>query len=232
MTEESTSQRELEQHDADGGRAGAVDWARIHERLEAAQAALERRMTPEREKRESILRARARLLAREPEREQQHGGSLAVVEFLLGDERHAIESSYIREIQPLRDLTPLPCVPPFVLGLINVRGQILPVIDIKALLDFPPRSVTDLSKVIVVQSGKMELGILADAILGARSISLRQLQPPLHRLTGVVAKFLRGITDDSVIVLDLERLLSDSRIIVDESAPGRLMQARSTRGDI
>jgi purine-binding chemotaxis protein CheW len=49
--------------------------------------------------------------------------SQSVVEFLLGVERYAIEFKYIREIQPLRDLTPLPCAPPFVLGLINVRGK-------------------------------------------------------------------------------------------------------------
>lgn len=218
MNEESTSQREPEKADPRAGHTVAIDWALVHQRLEAAQAALEGRMAPGREERQSILRARAKSLAREPEGEETPFESLEVVEFLLAHEHYAIESKRIREIQPLRDLTPLPCTPSFVLGLINVRGQILSVIDIKTFFDLPKKGLTDLNKVIVVRTDRMEVGILADDILGARSIPLGDLQPSLPTLTDARGEFLRGVTKDSMVVLDIERILSDSRMVVDGDA--------------
>ena len=83
----------------------------------------------------TILKARAKALALEPEREKRKGEYLEVVEFLLAYETYAIETAYVREVYPLKELTVLPCTPPFVLGIINVRGQILSVIDIKKFFD-------------------------------------------------------------------------------------------------
>jgi purine-binding chemotaxis protein CheW len=195
---------------------GRIDWEEIHRRLEASQAALERRLTPGGEEEQKTLRSRAKLLAREARAEEAPGQRLDVVEFLLGYERYAMESSYIREICPLRELTPLPGTPPFVLGLINLRGQVLSIIDIKKFFDLPEKGLTDLNKAIIVRAGQMELGILADAILSVRLISLQDLQPCLPTLTGIRAEYLRGITKDPIVVLDAGKLLADRRIIVDD----------------
>ncbi|HEV2378166.1 MAG TPA: chemotaxis protein CheW [Terriglobia bacterium] len=195
---------------------GMIDWSAIHRRLEVSQAALGCRLNPDPDEKRKILKARAKLLARESEGRGTVAASTEVVEFQLGYERYAIESVYIREIHSLRDLTPLPCTPPFVLALINVRGQILSVIDIKKFFDLPDKGLTELNKVIIVQTDRMELGILADAILGVRSLALPDLQPSLPTLTGIRVQYLRGVTKDSLVVLDAEKLLSDSRIMVDE----------------
>lgn len=163
----------------------------------------------------AVLRARAKALAREtePEAIAEH---LAVIEFLLAYERYAIESVAVREVVPLRDLTPLPCTPPFVLGIVNVRGQILPVLDLKRFFDLPQKGLTDLNKVIIVRSGEMELGFLADAVLGVRSLPLGDIQSSLAALTGIRAEYLRGVTPEGLIVLDVATILSDRRILVDE----------------
>ena len=116
----------------------------------------------------------------------------------------------------MKELTPLPGTPPFVLGLINVRGQILSVIDIKKFFQLPEKGLTDLNKVIIVHTDKMELGILADAILGVRSIPLQEIQTSLPTLTGIRADFLRGVTKEPLVVLDGEKILSDRKIIVHE----------------
>lgn len=166
-----------------------------------------------------ILRARAKALAREDgdaEGDAAREEQLQVIEFLLAYERYGIESSFIREVYPLRDYTPIPCTPPFVLGMINVRGQILSVLDIKRFFDLPQKGLTDLNKVLLVRAGDMELGILADAVLEVRSLPLRTIQPAPATLTGIRAEYLRGVTADRLIVLDIAALLSDSRIIVDE----------------
>jgi purine-binding chemotaxis protein CheW len=198
-------------------RQSDLDWANLHRRLDVSQAALKRKLTPGLEENRKILRDRARLLAAGSKADATAPRSLLeIVEFVLGPERYGIESSRIREIHPLNEYTPLPCTPAFVLGLVNVRGQILSIIDIKKLFDLPENGLTDLNKIIIVHAHSMELGILADAILGTRSIAPEELHPALPTLTGIRADYLQGITKDSLVVLDVGKILADERILVDE----------------
>jgi purine-binding chemotaxis protein CheW len=196
---------------------GELDWAELHRRLDASRSALERRLTPSLEEKRKILHARARSLATGGKAEAAPAHLLVeVVEFVLGPEHYGIESCHIREIHPLSEFTPLPCTPAFVLGLVNVRGQILSIIDIKKLFDLPEKGLTDLNKVIVVHANQMEVGILADAIVGVRAVALEELQPALPTLTGIRAEYLKGITRDPMVVLDVEKILSDEKILVNE----------------
>jgi purine-binding chemotaxis protein CheW len=194
-----------------------LEWPELRRRIDASDAALKRRLTPSPEEKRKILHARARSLATSGKAEvTAPHTSLEVVEFVLGPERYAIESSHIREIQPLSEFTPLPCTPAFVLGLVNVRGQILSIINLKKLFDLPEKSLTDLNKVIIVYANHMELGILADTIVGVRSIPLEELDPALPTQTGIRAEYLKGITKDPMVVLDVEKIFSDEKILVDE----------------
>jgi purine-binding chemotaxis protein CheW len=199
-------------------RKGELDWAQLHCRLDVSQSALNRRLAPGPEEKRKILRARARLLAAGGKAEAMSPHLLLeVVEFVLGPEHYGIELCHIREIHPVSEFTPLPCTPAFVLGLVNVRRQILSIIDIKKLFDLPEKGLTDLNKVIVVHANQIEVGILADAIVGVRSIALEELQPALPTLTGIRAEYLRGITKDPLVVLDVEKILSDEKILVNEA---------------
>lgn len=195
-------------------RIAAIDWEEIHRRVEAAQTTLEREWTPTPEQKQAILKERATTLAREPEDQTAATESLEIVEFLLASEKYGIESSYVHEVYPLKELTALPCTPAFVLGIVNLRGRIFSVVDIKKFFGLPERGLTDLNKVIVLRSESMEFGILADVILGVRSILLGEMQPSLPTLTGIRAEYLRGVTKEQVVVLDGEKILSDRKIIV------------------
>lgn len=164
----------------------------------------------------TLLQNRAKELSREPPAATVSSDYLEVVEFVLAHERYAIESASVREVYPLKDLTPLPCTPPFVLGLVNVRGQILTVLDIKRFFDLPEKGLTDLNKVIIVRVGRMELGVLADEILGVRLISLKELQPSLPTLTGLHAEYLRGVTSERTVVLDIAHIMADEKLTIHE----------------
>jgi purine-binding chemotaxis protein CheW len=164
-----------------------------------------------------VLKARAKALAREPEK-RESGAVVEVVEFKLAGERYAIESAFLREVQPLKDLTPVPCTPPFVRGIVNLRGRILVVIDLKDFFDLPIQGLHDLHRVLIVQNADMELGILADAVVGNRSVPLSALQPALPTLTGIRAAYLKGVTADRLVVLDAEKILTDETIVVNEEA--------------
>jgi len=192
----------------------AFDWNEIHRRLESAQTVLERDSAMDPGKKREILKARAQMLARKPEEKREADQSLEILAFLLGRETYAIESHYVREVCPLKELTPVPCTPPFVLGIVNLRGQMLSVIDFKKFFDLPEEGLTDLNKIIVLQAPEMELGILADAILGVRSIPNDEIQASLPTLTGIRADYLKGVTKSSLVILAAEKLLSDKRIVV------------------
>ena len=163
-----------------------------------------------------ILRARAQALARPPERAAVAAASLELLEFRLANECYALETRYVREVYPLKNLTPLPCTPPFVLGIVNVRGRILPVLDLKKFFELPEEGLTDLHRIILVQGHDLELGLLADVIAGVRTIPVDSLQPSLPTLTGIRAEYLKGVTAERLVVLDLDRILTDPKIIVHE----------------
>jgi purine-binding chemotaxis protein CheW len=166
------------------------------------------------DKEQQILKARALALAREPLQNEAEGERIEVVEFQLANERYAIESTYIGEVYPLKDLTRLPCTPSFVLGIINLRGRILSVIDLHTFFDLPNRGLSDLNKVIVLHEGAMEFGLLADAIVAARWIPRSTLQPSLPTLTEIRAEYLLGVTPERLVVLDGGKILADSHIVV------------------
>jgi len=195
------------------GPAKSVNWESLHRRLEAARTGVLRERTPDEEK--GILGRRARALAQQPHQERSQAG-IAVIEFLLGYETYAIELSWIAETCPLKDLTPIPGTPPFVLGIINVRGRIMSVLDIRVLFDLPPKGLTDLNKVIILHGGGMEFGILADDIIGTRSIPLDQIQSSLPTLTGIREEYLRGVTRERTAILDGGRLLADRNLKIND----------------
>ena len=163
-----------------------------------------------------ILRTRARALARPRESAAVANASIELLEFRLAQECYALETRHVREVYPLKDLTPVPCTPSFVLGIVNVRGRITPVIDIKKFFDLPDRGLTDLHRIILVRGNDFELGLLADVIVGVRTIPLDSLQACLPTLTGIRADYLKGVTAERLVVLDLDRILTDPRIIVQE----------------
>ncbi len=163
-----------------------------------------------------ILQDRARVLAQEPEARAESETYLEVLEFSLAYERYALETSWVREVYPLKELTPLPCTPAFILGIINVRGQILAVIDLKRFFNLPNKSLSDLNKVIILRHRGLEVGLLADTVAGVRAIPRSAMQAPLPTLEGLGPDYLQGITPEALIILDAEKILTDPRLIVHE----------------
>ena len=165
----------------------------------------------------AILKARAQALAKpavEPEVASE--SLLEILSFRLADENYGIETKYIQEVSPFKDLTPLPCTPPFLLGIVNIRGRIIPVLDLKRFFELPEKGINDLHRIILIRSEDLEFGVLADVILGVRSVDKNSLQTSLPTLDGIRDDYLLGITTERLIVLDTNRILHDPRIIVQD----------------
>lgn len=196
----------------------ATDRDSISRRLAISGEALRRGGTLTTEEKKEILKRRARELARTREEPVQAEGMIEVLEFRLGSERYAIESSYIQEVHSIADITHLPGTPPFVTGIVNVRGRIHSVVDLRQFFDIPKKGLGDMNRLIILKSEKMEFGILVDSIAGIRMLCPGELQPPLPTLTGIREEYLMGITGDRLAVLSAGKILSDRRIVVHEEA--------------
>src|SRR5664279_2901080 len=107
---------------------------------------------------QTILKNRAIALAQEPEQKKVASAVCEIIEFTLAAECYGIESSFVREVYPLKDFTPLPGVSSFILGIVNVRGQILPLVDLKKFFNLPENGLGQLNKVIILQNKLMEFG--------------------------------------------------------------------------
>jgi len=161
-----------------------------------------------------ILKERAKELSEVTADQEVAEESIEAVEFVLAYEKYAIESAYIDEVYPMKDFTTVPGTPPFVLGIINLRGKILSVIDIRKFFDLPVKGLSNLNRVLVVKTPEMELGIISDFILGVRVIPKKNVHPPLPTLTGIRSKYLHGVTDEGLVLLDVVKILTDPEIIV------------------
>lgn len=165
-----------------------------------------------------ILKERAKLLQVETKLESKNNLEfIKAVRFKLSEEDYAIDSEYINQVVTLNSIiTPLPCVPDFIKGIINIRGKILSVIDLRSFLDLPTTK-NNHSQLIIVEYNKIELAILADEITGNEEINPDALNNNLPGSNTITKKLIQGVTNDRLIVIDIKQLLEDDKIIVDEN---------------
>ncbi|MCK4314233.1 MAG: purine-binding chemotaxis protein CheW [Anaerolineae bacterium] len=166
------------------------------------------------EKVQAILEKRAQALARATEVET--GETMQFVVFSLANETYGIPTGYVKEVQPLRDVSPVPCTPDFVVGVINIRGSIYSVVDIRKFLGVPEQEITDLTKVILVDAAGLEVGVLADDVSGSMSIAMAEIKPSLAAQATIKEEYIQGVTKDMLIILNLDTLMRDERVVVHE----------------
>jgi purine-binding chemotaxis protein CheW len=166
---------------------------------------------------ERTLRERARRLALESG-EGTADTARDEAEFLLcrlRDECYAIDLAVLRAVQSARGLTPIPCTPAFVAGMLNVRGTLVTVLDLAQLLDLGDTAATEGAFALLTDcargGGQGPVGLLVREVLGVRRLATGDLD---RALSGNPA--VRGIAGGEIVVLDLVTLLADGRFEVYE----------------
>lgn len=196
-------------------RPQAIDWADVRERLARAQAAATAALEPPPERVRALMDERARALARPPAQSQQTD-AIAVMTFALGAERYAIQTEYAREVVRLAEFSPVPGAPDFVLGVTNLRGEVLCLVDLRTFFDVPSQGFTDLSRIVVVGIETAEFGILVDEAFEMAALRPTDIVPPPEAVAGIGREYLRGVTREALIVLDGAALLRDPRLFVNQ----------------
>ena len=168
------------------------------------------------DKNRRILHERAVALAREFDDSEESCDLIESTVFQLGSERYAIESRMIREVVACGGYTPLPCVPPHIAGIMNLRGRILALVDLGRLLELPRDKDEEDCKVLVLSNDGMEFGVIAHVIEGNMRIASSSLRMDFPALTWAGGKYLRGVTSERLILLDASMLLSDPALRVND----------------
>jgi purine-binding chemotaxis protein CheW len=191
---------------------GPIDFAEIRRRLEHAVSDAAR-LSPEQA--HELLERRARALAQKPD-DDGEVHELELLCFQLAGERYAIDTASVLQVQALSELTRMPGAPEHLLGVTNLRGQVLPVFDLRALLGVARPPLCDMTRLLVLGESEAELGILADVADEIIALDPAQVLPPSQPLHGLERACVRGVTRDALVVLDGAALLSDRRLFLDD----------------
>lgn len=192
-----------------GGIDAAMD--RIRHKLERARAAREKDVPSDPRE---VLRERARALAAAPRTAGEEGERVAVIEFYIGRESFAFESRWVKEVFVLPHLVRVPCTPPFIAGVVNLRGTILSIVDLRRLLGLAEDG-GEMDNVLLLSDGAMEFGVLAARVEEARELLRKSLSPPLSTLPAAAQHFQRGVFPGPVSLLDAPLLLASPEMHVD-----------------
>lgn len=165
----------------------------------------------------AILKKRALELSQEKQEESKETKTIEVLEFLLENEKYAFETKYVKEVFPFKNCTPLPCVPSFIQGLINVRRRIVSVVNLKKFFELAEAEDFSYNQIIILSFEAIEMAFLADQVIGISQLIASELQVSLPSLTGKRQQFLKGVTKEQLALLDGKLLLTDEKIIIQKN---------------
>ena len=136
--------------------------------------------------------------------------SINLVTFKLGNNEYAIDIMQAKEIIKMEKITLIPNAPDYVEGVINLRGNIIPIVDLKKRFNLEENDGEKNTGIIIVKIDDVDMGIIIDAISKVVSIATSNIQPPPPMLSGIGQKYIKGVAkleDKLLVVLDLEKLI-------------------------
>lgn len=140
-----------------------------------------------------------------------------VLVFSLGGENYCAGITQIKSVAKISMITRVPNTPDFVVGVMNLRGQILSLLDIRRFFGLPDKKINESSRVIVTDVTGSPVGILADAVKQAIDVDEALIQPPLATVSERLTAYTKGqvqMEKDILVILDLEKVLRAEEITV------------------
>ncbi|MBB6216221.1 purine-binding chemotaxis protein CheW [Anaerosolibacter carboniphilus] len=134
--------------------------------------------------------------------------------FALGNEFYGIEIKYVTEIIGVQPITEIPELPEYIRGIINLRGKIIPVMDVRLRFKKPFKEYNDRTCVIVIDIKDISIGLIIDSVSEVLSISDEEIVPPpdIHKGGNKYIKGIGKVGSDVKLILDCDKLLNDDDI--------------------
>lgn len=162
----------------------------------------------------ALLRARAERIAGQ-QKQNQEGSVISVLVIRTGGETYGLPMDALTAVYEGHSVVPLPTVPAFVAGIANVRGRILPVLDLAALMGVT--SDTRKQALVVVTNSETSVAFCAESVGEAAAVNIHTLQPVPGALNPARSAYLRGILPGGLALLNVDAILNDPALIVDET---------------
>lgn len=121
------------------------------------------------------------------------GNDIQLVVFRLGREEYAVSILQVQEIKRITEITRVPHSPDYIKGVMNLRGSVLPVIDLKKRLNLPPKEYTDDTRIIIIKVEDINVGMIVDAVSEVTTIDQNNIEPPQVVVGGIAADYLSGV---------------------------------------
>lgn len=133
------------------------------------------------------------------------------VTFLLGNENYAVHASSVNEVLRHTDITPVPGAPDYILGIINLRGDVLTVIDTREVFGLPPQEVTNHSRIVVVELEDCVVGVLVDRVAEVVDLHESGIESSPNTGNDHAVRFMQGVyhhNDNLLVLVDFSKLSS------------------------
>lgn len=136
-----------------------------------------------------------------------------IVAFSLGTETYGVDIASVREIIPIQKIVSVPRAPEFVEGIINLRGRVIPVLDLRKHFGFEQKKGDPNQRIVLVEAGSESVGVIVDAVSSVLRIAEDSVEPAAAVIVGPEVEYIQGIAkvDDGLIVLlDLTRIICEA----------------------
>jgi len=135
---------------------------------------------------------------------------IKLVIFRVNDEEYGVDVSLIKSIERMMQITRVPNVQEYILGVINLRGSVIPVVDLRVRFAFPATEIKEDTRIIVLSIDELEVGIVVDSCSDVTDIKLENIEPPPSVVGAIESTFIQGVTKIDrrlIILLDMEKTL-------------------------
>ena len=140
-------------------------------------------------------------------------GILQLVTFTLGQEEYAVDILKVQEINRMKEITRVPNSPSYVEGVINLRGKVIPVVDLRKKFDLVEKENDEQSRIMIMDIQGITMGLVVDSVSEVLRIPSSTVEPTPPMASNISAEFIKGIAkleDRLIILLDMDRLLGKS----------------------
>jgi purine-binding chemotaxis protein CheW len=152
-----------------------------------------------------LVVAEARTSAKDPTEEL-----LQLVTLTLGEEEYAVDILKVQEINRMKEITRVPNSPPYVEGVINLRGKVIPVVNLRAKFGLPEKENDERSRIMIMDIQGITMGLVVDSVSEVLRIPSSIVEPTPPMASNISTEFIKGIAkmeDRLIILLDIDRLL-------------------------
>jgi purine-binding chemotaxis protein CheW len=137
---------------------------------------------------------------------------IQLVTFRLQEETYGINVMQVQEVLRVSEIAPVPGAPPYVLGIINLRGNVVTVIDTRSRFNLPAKEIDDASRIVIIECDKQVVGILVDSVAEVVELRVSEIDSAPNVGNEESSRYIQGVAsrnDDLLILVDLNKLLTD-----------------------